>query len=155
MPEKATLVDAARAAIGDLTAYRLASEAGCASPDSPTSPGAAMLESVRGDLLERIEYAVDGDEIGTADDLNDWANDARHEIADNAPDVYTYQRWQEFLDLAAWEVEDDAAELCGDDAPMTDLAGVCLYLIAETLVGALVEIVAEAWEELDDDDDDE
>src|SRR5262245_1287171 len=109
--------------IRGLTAFRLADVAECLCPDSPDSPGALFLTSVRDAWIEAIEDGpVHDDQI--------------HEIADNAPDVYTYQRWCEFVDLGAWQEE---AEACEWPKDLTDAAGVALYQIAERLCWALLD----------------
>lgn len=108
-----------------LNAYQLARLADCASPDSLESAGAAFLVNVADTWQER------------ASDGSYDRDDTPWEIADAAPSVYTFTRWQEFTDLAAWQ--EDADEVGGLPADMTDAAGVCLYLIAERLVNALTD----------------
>jgi hypothetical protein len=124
-----------------LTAYRLSSEADCGTPDSSTSPGAFFLERIRNAVVERVSddpAAFDPDGPG---DLSD-------EIADDAPSIYTHDRWQQFVDLGAYN--EDPTELGVDCSDLTATAGVCLYMIAERLVQALWAIIAEAFEESDD-----
>lgn len=118
------------------TAYRLANMADCACPDNSESPGALFLRSIAFDYAERKEY-------GEVDE------DTAHEIADGAPSIYTYTRWQQFVDLGAWQ--EDLDELGGPTNDMEQNAGVCLYLIAARLVAALA---AEDEDEDEDSDDD-
>lgn len=111
-------------ALSELTAWQLAGYADCAQPDRLDSKGAAFLLSVRDAVVEAIEEgACDQDRVS--------------EIADQAPDVYTYTLWQEFVDLAAYQ--EDPTELGCDGSDMEQSARVCLYMIAERLAGALLE----------------
>lgn len=116
--------------IMDLKVYELARMADCGSPDSLESPGARFLESVRDAVAEAAEGNPEND---------DWSEEAA-QIADDAPDVYTHQRWLEFVDLAAYQ--EDPTEL-GEISDMTAAAGICLYIIAERLAFALFELAAE------------
>ena len=109
--------------IEKLNAYELADMADCATPDSNRSPGAMFLTSVRDNFIEALKNGE-----ATEDNL--------HEIADNAPDVYTHPRWAEFVDLAAYNEEIEG--YVSGSSTMTDRAGVALYLIAERLLTALV-----------------
>ena len=138
-----------------LTTWHLANLAGCGSPDRPDgigvsppadlstvdpSPGAKFLRSVADDLAERIAYVfADLDPAGC--DLARELEGEVQEVADAAPSVYTFTRWQEFTDLAAWQ--EDATELGASADDLTGAAGVALYMIAERLALALVE----AWGE--------
>lgn len=125
-----------------LKVYELASLADCGSPAEGRSryrrawsPGAKFLSDVR-------DAVVEGIRCGNITDDDSWDDRGiAHEIADNAPDVYTYGRWREFTDLAAWQEENELGEGWGDD--LTQAAGVALYQIADRLVHALVE----AWRE--------
>lgn len=116
-----------------LNAFQLANMADCCSPDSHTSPGAELLLYVQRATADHLAEGGDPEEL--------------HEIADGAPNVYTYQRWLQFTDLAAWQEEPE--ELGGTGEDMTTQAGICLYLIADRLAHALVN----AWK--DDADDSE
>jgi hypothetical protein len=115
-----------------MSAYDLAKMADVATPDNLDSPGAMFLHSVRTEVVEawrddrlaRVEDDLDGDVI--------------HLIADEAPSVYTYRRFQELLDLAAFS-EELESDLIGKEPTMIDMAGLALYQIAERLAYALVE----------------
>lgn len=137
--------DDALAKVKEYTANQLSTDAGCFSPDDPDSPGALLLTGVRDDLVERIESG----QITVGGDANE---DEVREIADAAPDVYTHKRWQEFVDLGAYQ--EDISEYGEPDAAnLTDsVAAVALYAIAERLANALLDELATAN---DDDDDDE
>lgn len=117
--------EAEQSAAEPFTAYRLASMAECSGPDSLDSPGAKFLLDVQAATREHIESGGDPEEL--------------HEIADNAPDAYTWPRWQEFVDLGAWR--EDLSDLggLGSMEDMTEAAGVALYQIADRLAHALVE----------------
>ena len=133
------------------TTWELANLADCTSPDRPDrhgyahdvsgeefdpSPGAEFLRSVAygvSDFLPSDGEEFDPDDVEVADNVS--------EVADAAPSVYTYQRWREFVDLAAWD--EDVTELGGPDDDMTATAGVALYMIAERLARALVAEYAE------------
>lgn len=104
------------------------------------SPGARFLRSVEDAVYERWQEASEGTRRFLSQQNDDTG--MVHEIADAAPDVYTHTRWAEFHDLAAYNEE--PGELAGDDATMTELAGVALYMIAERLAWALLEERAEA-----------
>lgn len=102
------------------TVWQLAAMAECADPDSETSPGADWLRMVAGD----------------ADDLDQDNRDEIGERADSRVPVYAAERWGIFCDLAAWR--EDPSDLC-DGSDMTRAAGVCLYLIAERLLSAILD----------------
>lgn len=128
--------------------YALSSKdmADCGDPDSRESEGMEFLTSVRDSVVEGIE---DGTFV-PEDDGRDDDNGAVHQIADNAPDVYTHKRWQEFVDLQAYQEEPEMTDEWPED--LTDAAGVALYQIAERLVYAILR----EWREgLADDDQEE
>lgn len=129
--------------------FCLASLADCASPDSADSPGAAFLARVARDVTDYVSDAEDADPRDALDNVSDWS----HGIADSAVPVYTHERWQVFVDLAAYQ--EDVSELmpdAGDD--LTGAAGVALYMIAERLVRALADELSEALDAEDAEDDD-
>jgi hypothetical protein len=146
----------------DLTTWHLANLADCGSPDRPDrygltdapaelpepSAGALFLRSVADGYRDARDYYL----LDDGATLADWcaatagAADA-HEVADAAPSVYTFTRWQEFVDLAAWQ--EDVSEMTDGSDDMTTAAGICLYLIAERLFRALVD---EDRETIDDED---
>lgn len=103
-------------------AYELAILAECASPDTLTSPGAEFLEYVQVYANEAIECS----------EVNE---DMASEIADNAPNVYTWTLWQQFTDLAAWQ--EDIEEF-GPTEDLTYVARMALYQIALRLADALL-----------------
>jgi hypothetical protein len=110
------------------SAYGLANRvADISGPDSSDSPGSAFLARVRDSLLESIDWQT---EQGEPFDI-----DGIHEIADGAVPIYTYPRWQTFVDLGAWQV--DIEDYSPDSSDMTDLAGIALYKIASDLCYSL------------------
>lgn len=124
------------------TAWQLARMAGCADPDSDSSPGAQFLNNVESDVRERI-----------ADNDGVWDDDYAGEIADSAVPVYTYTMWLTFVDLAAWT--EDPSELGAEESDMDRQAATCLYLIANRLAYALGEEIAAETEDDDEEDDDD
>jgi hypothetical protein len=117
-------------------------------PDSDDSAGGKFLADVRDAVVEAIEY-------GTFDpdsDARDNDNGEISQIADSAPDVYTYNRWQEFGDLGAYQEEPEiTGEWPGD---LTEAAGLALYQIAERLAYAILREWREGLEEARDMDED-
>lgn len=144
------------------TTWQLARLAECADPDrhdgqglTPTpdpatvdpSPGATFLRHVEDgarELYDRLRVDYSGDGYDWPDHVERWADYSGgvHEIADGAPDVYTYTRWREFVDLGAWE-EDPSELMGGEGSDLTGAAGVALYMIAERLAWALLREWAE------------
>lgn len=119
-----------------LTAYVLADMAQCESPDSHSSPGAKFLDSVRDEVVRAIE-----DGRITLDDFDD--DGQLHGIADDAPSIWTHERWRQFVDLGAYHEEPEF-----DDAWPKDLnktAAIALYQIADRLTRALCEAWREGW----------
>lgn len=110
--------------------WTLAEMADCAAPHSNRTVGAAFLVDVRDAFVEELER-FDREED----------NDVIHEIASRAPDIYTYRRWQEFVDLGAWLEEPESGEWGTDE--LTDIAGIALFQIAERLCQALLNMLRE------------
>lgn len=129
---KSTLAD-----VRALNANQLAYRADVTSPDSPDSPGAQLLASVRDSLVESIDQFVDEDGIVDEDEAHDLA----HEIADSAPSPYTHAMWSQFLDLCAYG--EDLDEYTSEDTSMEARARIAIYLIAERLALALVQEIAD------------
>lgn len=129
------------------TIFALARMAGCADPDNGDSPGARFLVSVADAASEHwYAYGPDG-----ADD-----HDAVWEIADGAVPVYTHELWATFVDLAAYNEDDEhgfmADALSHGHADLGKLAGIALYQIAERLVHAVLTDHAESAAMFADDD---
>ncbi len=134
--------------------YDLAVLADCGVPDHSTSPGAAFLLVVARDTLDMIDQNIledDDNHLTVAEAVRNLAyGDDVHGIADMAPSVYTHRRWQEFVDLQAYD--EDAGDYCPGTDDLTATAGVCLYVIADRLVRAIIERVADEVERDDIDD---
>lgn len=130
------------------TVWQLAHLADCGSPDDLDSAGAIFLRSVASAADEIIDTYR---EEKTPEDRYDYDSEI-HQAADNAPDVYTHQRWLEFVDLAAYQENLD--DLGGTSGDMERDAGVALYIIAERLLHALVEAAGPFDNEDETDDDD-
>jgi hypothetical protein len=128
----------------DHSPFHLASLADCYSPDSIESPGARFLAGVAESVAE---YLTAGE--GPNADAVASLDDAAHEIADSAVPIYTHDRWATFTDLGAYN--EDVTEYGAMD-DLTNAAGVALYMIAERLVRALAEELAEALDTIDVDD---
>ena len=140
----------------DETAYGLSAMAGCGAPNSGGSAGADLLGSVARALSDAIEYVIaDKTNDYSAANMRELIDALRDEgdlstIADGAPSIYTHTMWSEFLDLSAYQEDPSELgfELNGSDgAGMEDAARVCLYIIAERLVGALCEQAIDDAEE--------
>jgi hypothetical protein len=98
-------------------------------PASSESVGARWLLLVQmgvGEVLQQVAEGYD-------------RSDAVHEVADGMVPVYTHEVWEVFTDLGAWTVSEDANELCDASTDMEQRAKVCLYVIAERLLVALLE----------------
>lgn len=122
--------------IREYSPFYLASPADCASPDAHDSPGALMLCSVRDAVVEAIESGSI-----TLQDFDDSGQ--LHQIADDAPSIYTHERWRQFADLAAWQEEPETGEWPDD---LTKTAGVALYQIAYRLAYMLAMEWRDGWE---------
>jgi hypothetical protein len=147
-PDERTTLMATLVEIKDFNAYALSDGdfAGCGTPDTLESAGAMFLTRVRDALVEAVES---GRITPSQERTNgEEASDIIHEIADDAPSVYTATKWAQFVDLAAYQ--EDPTEY-GDISDMDSAAGVCLYIIAERLCNALVDALAA---DANDDDDD-
>lgn len=131
------------------TVFSLARGADVACPDSIESPGALFLTRVRDAMLERAEETyADADSAAYFERIADFAP----EVADDMVPIYTHQRWQVFVDLAAYQV--DIEELAGDSGTvdMTELAGLALFEVARNLGDSLLEELQAA---IDADEDEE
>jgi hypothetical protein len=116
-------------------AYILARMADCASPDSQESPGAVWLRRVASDLDELLEAIAGGAE----------PSDSVFEFVDQALPIYTHELWKVWVDLAGYNLSDQAAEEwgIGENASMEDRARIGLLFCAEGLLMALLDDAAE------------
>lgn len=139
------------AEVKEWNAYHLADSdrADCMSPDRSDSPGAAMLLRVRDDVVELVEsWRADNPDAPWAD-LDDALADDLAQVADDAPSIYTHDRWAQFVDLGAYQEEPDITGEWSKD--LTESAGWALYQIADRLARVLVRELSEQ----DDDEDGE
>ena len=118
-------------------AYVLAGMADCATPDTPTSPGAQYLDRVARDVLDWWEDA-DADD---RESIADYPHDVVAELGDQAVPIYTRDIWAAFVDLGAYA--EDPTELGEDGSDMERAAAACLYLIGERLAVALLAELVE------------
>ncbi|AXQ61124.1 OCR-like antirestriction protein [Streptomyces phage Hank144] len=106
--------------------YSLSGKAEVSQPDTHNSPGALFLISIRDAVVEAFE------EYGAVDERK------HGEIADAAPSVMTHEKWQQFVDLCAYQEDlSDFGETVKQGIDAT--ADLALFNIAHRLVGALVE----------------
>jgi hypothetical protein len=121
----------------DASAYVLADMAQCESPDTNGSPGAKFLISVRDEVVRAIE-----DRRITLEDFDDHGQS--HSIADDAPSIWTHERWRQFVDLGAYNEEPEYDDAWPKDLNQT--AAVALYQIADRLTRELCQAWREGWE---------
>lgn len=128
----------------NLDAYDMAAGSDVKCPETLTSPGARWILGVRDALTEAVDYDHADDETvaETIDRMRDRG--ITHEIADGAVPIYTYDRWVIFTELQAYL--EDPSELGYEGTDMTELAGVCLYMIAERIVESLCRVLEETSE---------
>lgn len=124
-------------AIKSRTVFGLANNAECGDPNHEGTAGASFLRSVRDSFVEAVEYGrlVSGQEDDT---------DVIHEIANDAPDVYTSVKWAEFVDLDAYREDPSDYFDNGQITDMDTAAGNCLFIIAERLCWALLAELTDA-----------
>lgn len=131
------------ASIKELNAYQLAGMADTHSPDTLESEGAEFLTIVRRAVADSLEEFAG---TSSADNLADLVEEFRdsddvRQIADDAPSIWTFTKFKQFTDLAAWQ--EDVSEYSDGDTDMEKLAGIALYMIAERLIAALLTDVEE------------
>jgi hypothetical protein len=138
--------------------WLLARPAQCSKPDNNEKTGADFLTSLFTDFLyiAQNDVAVSG-----GDDAYDIRRSLErfewHETADGAIPVYTHQKWQTFVELGAYD--EDVSDLV-DHRKVNgeDVANAALYIVADRLLRALSEDLAdkcdEAEAELPDEDED-
>lgn len=129
---KSTLAD-----VRELNSRQLARLADVSSPDSLDSPGALFLARVRDSIVDaagEVGRLVDEDGCIVGDDE---ASDLAHEVADEAPSIYTHEVWTQFVDLCAYD--EDLEDYVDESSDMESRARVALYLIAGRLALALVD----------------
>lgn len=126
------------AQIRDHSAYALSDRglADCASPNSRESAGALLLTRTRDAFLEFVESNPDA----TADDIR---NDIRTITADMVS-IYPHERWQQFIDLAAYQEESEIGQWPSD---LTETASAALYQIIDRMVYRFADLIADIDED--------
>lgn len=140
-PRDMTLTDP-----GTHSPYRLAGLGDCAQPDSLESPGALWLARVWEAAHEHYTYDLD-DTTTRADLLRMDDHGALHEIADGAVPVYTREVWAVFVDLAAYHEDMEDMGGYAEARDMTHAAQIALYMIAERVVDACRDEIADLLDE--------
>lgn len=130
--------------IRELNAFQLAADdlAGCGTPDSSESAGATLLFDVRNGF---VDYVTAHPGV-TADN----ARDAVFYIVDGAVSIYTHTKWQQFIDLQAYQEEPES----GEDWPadLDKASDYALAQIADRLAYALIGAWEESQDEADEDE---
>ena len=129
--------------------WMLASSADCAAPERNEKMGADFLISIFTDFLYIAQNDLDvsgGDgayDIRRALERFEW-----HETAYNAIPVYTHAKWQTFVELGAYD--EDVLDLV-DSRKVTggNVANAALYIIADRLLRALLEELADKCDEVE------
>ena len=118
-------------------AYQLAGMAGCASPDKLDSPGAQFLQLIASTTVDAWEDTPEEDRGAEAlqDDVSEYV--------DGCVPVYTFDVWQTFTDLAAWQ--EDVTEY-GPIEDMERAAMIALCTIGQRLA---MELLTELATEVD------
>lgn len=135
------LRDEAFAEIGEFALYELSTLADCAHPGANDSAGAVFLFNVRAATIDSLKSR----------DCRLSFEEAAF-IADRSPDYRPAVRWQEFVDLKAYDV--DVTDKVSDGSDLTACAGAALYIIAERLALAIAERVESATETDEDEEPD-
>jgi hypothetical protein len=132
-----------------VASWRLARTADCSCPEGAERAGAAFLDSVFSDFLYTAQNDVAESGGDNAYDIRrslerfDW-----NETADGAIPIWTHQKWQTFVEIGAYDedVSDlvNSRKVTGDDC-----ANAALYIIADRLLRALSEELADACDEVE------
>lgn len=114
--------------------------ADCGEPDRRDSPGALLLTSTRDAFLTWMENHPEA----TADDICEGVS----EIVQDQVDYRTHGKWQEFVDLCAYEEEPETGPWPSD---LDEAADAALNQILERMVFAFARMIEEAEEPEGDD----
>ena len=138
-----------------LAPWLIARPAECSRPDGNEKLGADFLTSLFTDFLyiAQNDVAVSG-----GDDAYDIRRSLErfewHETADGAIPIFTHQKWQTFVELGAYD--EDVSELVTfRKVTGEDVANAALYIIADRLLRALSEELADKCDEAEADMPDE
>jgi len=114
--------------------FVLANAADCGTPETSTSAGSVFLVRVRSAVHELLsELDSDGRNLLRDGSMDD--DGTLHEIADSSVPIYTHELWSTFVDLSAYNEDVDEYE----PTDLNNAAGIALFVIAERLVGSLVD----------------
>lgn len=122
----------------------------CGRPDNMDadnySPGADYFDTLAASVLEAFDYGqlVKGDERGNG---GEYREDVMRELAHEAIDPGTHNRWMIFADLAGYEEDEIDSEHAGES--MMDR---CLYAIEQIGYRAVQNYMEELDESADADD---
>lgn len=135
--------------IRGLSAFMLCRDAlaECGRPDDVASSGARFLTHVRDETLDLIATFVEQDHFKYGEE-NEW-HEAVTEMIDGLIPVYTYDRWQTFIDLEAYHEEVDL----GGYSDLNDVAAAALEQIAVRLATNIYDSV-QRWKEQEEQEND-
>lgn len=124
----------------DASPYELARIAGCASPDSRTSPGAEILREVRDAVVERWEAGrFDWDSSNADGDLIDEC------AAEGIIPTYVHERMMLFVDLGAYAESNDHTQHGHWSGTFEDMAAEAIEQITYRAASAYVNLAREAF----------
>lgn len=142
----------------DLSPYRLAEGAQCASPDTSDSDGAVFLKRVQ-DSANEVDFSALVEALQTHNGDASMAiqefDETIWESADSDVPIYTHTLWKTFVDLAAYQEDDESGTIAHhleNGGSLENVASTALFQIARRLLHSLVEdrltMIAEHVEEL-------
>ena len=108
----------------NLSVYEMANLADCGTPDSRTSAGADLFDTIRVNLIDSLNFDADAP-IEVAG------------IADSSLNVYDHQIWLQFVDLCGYN--EDLSDGMALGSTMTQQANYVLASIAERVIVAICE----------------
>ena len=105
--------------LATVSVFELSRIGDCGSPDSLTSPGAELLDSIRVNLIDHLQHDAEAPvSVG--------------EIADPCVSVYTHTIWLQFADLRAYD--EDISDYMALGSTMTQQAQFALAYLAERIL---------------------
>jgi len=112
--------------LASVSVFELSRIADCGCPDSATSPGADLLDTVRINLIDHLENNPESA-------IQVW------EIADSSITVYTHPIWEQFVDLCGYNEDHSNGMALG--STMTEQAQYVLCMIAERTIVSLCRLL--------------
>jgi hypothetical protein len=131
--------------VAEMSVFELADWADCLSPDKKDSPGAKLLDHTRTQILYRIKNWRESNPDASLVEVVDALDEDYWQVADEAPSIYTHERWQEFVDLGAYQEEPEISGVWPKD--LTEAAGYALYQIADRLARRIAQEIADSGED--------